>query len=156
MSSVGYNSDGTVSSSTDPMNGTNGTKYAYNSDKQLTTVTPPTGNLLAAYSYTYDAFGRPLTVTDGASREATFGYDADGRVTSVTYNDGTITVGFTYDGSGNLIQRTDGSGTTNYTYDLANRLLTRNNSADGKTLLYTYVAALAFITGRRAPAAAGA
>jgi len=93
---------------------------------------------LAPYTFTYDAFGRPLTVNDGVSRKATFGYDADGRVTSISFNDGSITVGYTYDGSGNLIQRTDGSGTTTYTYDLANRLLTRANTAGGKTLTYTY------------------
>jgi len=138
VASVGYNSDGTVKSSTDPMNGTNSTTYFYNSDHQLTSVTPPTGNPLATHTYTYDAFGRPLTTTDGVSREATFGYDADGRVTSVSFNDGSITVGYTYDGSGNLIQRIDGSGTTTYTYDLANRLLTRANTAGGKTLTYTY------------------
>ncbi|HEY2638801.1 MAG TPA: RHS repeat-associated core domain-containing protein [Streptosporangiaceae bacterium] len=138
VASVAYNSDGTVKSSTDPKNGTNSTTYAYNSDHQLISVTPPTGNELAAHSYTYDAFGRPLTITDGASRETTFGYDADGRVTSVSFNDGTITVGYAYDGSGNLIQRTDGSGTTTYTYDNANRLLTRANTAGGKTLTYTY------------------
>ena len=138
VASVGYNSDGTVKSSTDPKNGTNSTTYAYNSDKQLTSITPPTGNALAAHTFTFDAFGRPLTVNDGVSREATFGYDNDGRVTSVSFNDGSITVGFTYDGSGNLISRTDGSGTTTYTYDLANRLLTRANTAGGKTLTYTY------------------
>jgi len=138
IASVGYNSDGTVSSSTDPNNGTNSTTYAYNSNHQLSSVTPPTGNELATYHITYDAFGRPLTITDGASREVTFGYDADSRITSISYNDGTIEVTYTYDGSGNLIQRTDESGTTSYTYDLANQLLTRNNSADGKTLLYTH------------------
>jgi len=138
VASVGYNSDGTVQSSTDPKNGTNSTTYAYNSDKQLKSITPPTGNALATHTYTYDAFGRPLTVNDGVSREATFGYDADSRLTSVTYNDGTIRIAFTYDGSGNLIQRTDGSGTTTYTYDLANRLLTRANTAGGKTLIYNY------------------
>jgi YD repeat-containing protein len=41
IASVGYNSDGTVKSSTDPKNGTNSTTYAYNSDKLLTTVTRP-------------------------------------------------------------------------------------------------------------------
>jgi RHS repeat-associated protein len=87
---------------------------------------------------TYDAFGRPLTMNDGASREVTFGYDADGRVTSLSFNDGSITVSYTYDGSGNLIQRTDGSGITSYTYDLASRLLTRANTAGGKTLTYVY------------------
>ncbi len=138
VASVGYNSDGTVHSSTDPKNGTNSTTYLYNSDKQLTSITPPSGNALATHTYTFDAFGRPLTLNDGVSREVTFGYDADGRVTSVFFNDGSITVGYTYDGSGNLIQRTDGSGTTTYTYDLANRLLTRANTAGGKTLTYTY------------------
>ena len=108
------------------------------SDKSLKSITPPTGNALATHTYTYDAFGRVLTVNDGVSRETTFGYDADGRVTSVTFDDGSITVGYTYDGSGNLISRTDGSGTTAYTYDLANRLLTRANTAGGKTLTYTY------------------
>src|SRR5215467_8235463 len=138
VASVGYNSDGTIKSSTDPKNGTNSTTYAYNSDHQLTSITPPTGNALATHTYTYDAFGRLLTINDGVSREATFGYDNDGRVTSISFNDGSITVGYTYDGSGNLIQRTDGSGTTTYTYDLANRLLTRANTAGGKTLTYTY------------------
>ena len=138
VASVGYNTDGTIHSTTDPKNGTNSTTYNYNSDKSLKSITPPTGNALATHTYMYDAFGRPLTVNDGVSREATVGYDNDGRVTSVSYNDGSITVGYTYDGSGNLISRTDGSGTTTYTYDLANRLLTRANTAGGKTLTYTY------------------
>jgi RHS repeat-associated protein len=138
VASIGYNSDGTIKSSTDPMNGTNSTTYSYNSDKSVKSISPPTGNALATHTYTYDAFGRVLTVNDGVSRETTFGYDNDGRVTSVTFNDGSITVGYTYDGSGNLISRTDGSGTTTYTYDLANRLLTRANTAGGKTLTYTY------------------
>ncbi len=112
---MAYNGDGTVKSSTGPNNGTNSTTYAYNSDHQLTSITPPTGNVLAVHAYTYDAFGRPATFTDGASREETLGYDADGRLISVSYNDGTITVTDTYDGSGNLIQRTDESGTTSYT-----------------------------------------
>jgi RHS repeat-associated protein len=135
---VGFNSDGTVSTSTDPINGTNSTSYAYNTDHQLTSISPPTGNELATHTLTYDAFGRPLTINDGVSREATFGYDADGRVTSISFNDGTITVIASYDGSGNLISRGDASGTTTYTYDLANRLLTRANTVGGKTLTYTY------------------
>jgi RHS repeat-associated protein len=138
LASVGYNSDGTVSSSTDPKNGTNSTTYAYNSDHQLTSITPPTGNNLGTRHFTYDAFGRFATATDGAGRITTYGYDADSRVTSVSYNDGSITVSYTYDGSGNLIQRTDGSGITSYAYDLANRLLTRANTADSKTLTYVY------------------
>src|SRR5215470_7795589 len=62
VASVGYNTDGTVKSSTDPMNGTNSTTYSYNSDKSLKSITPPTGNALAPHTITYDAFGRLLTV----------------------------------------------------------------------------------------------
>src|SRR5215472_15172154 len=136
--SVGYNSDGTVQSSTDPMNGTNSTTYLYNADHQLTSITPPTGNSLGTRHFTYDAFGRTATATDGAGRVTTYGYDADSRVTSASYSDGTTTVTYTYDGSGNVIQRTDASGITTYTYDLANRLLTVANTANGKTVTYTY------------------
>jgi RHS repeat-associated protein len=135
---VDYNDDGTVRSSTDPANGTNATTYAYDTDKQLTTITPPTGNSLGVRGFTYDPYGRLRTAQDGAGRTTTFGYDKDDRAASVSYSDGTATVTFTYDGSGNLIKRVDASGSTTYTYDKANRLLTRANTASNKTLTYKY------------------
>src|SRR6266496_3365435 len=98
----------------------------------------PTENSLGIRHFTYDAFGRIATATDGAGRVTTYGYDADSRVTSASYSDGTTAVTYTYDGSGNVIQRTDASGITTYTYDLANRLLTVANTANGKTVTYTY------------------
>jgi len=138
VASVGYNSDGTVASSTDPNNGTNSTTYSYNSDKQLVSITPPTGNSLGVRHFSYDAFGRLTTAADGAGRVTTLGYDNEDRVTSMSYSDGTTGLIFAYDGSGNLIKRTDASGITTYTYDETNRLLARANTAGGKTLNYSY------------------
>jgi RHS repeat-associated protein len=136
--SVDYNDDGTVKSSTDPANGTNSTTYAYDTDKQLRTITPPTGNSLGVRTYTYDAYGRLRTASDGANRTSTFGYDTDDRVSSISYSDATPTVTYTHDGSGYLTKRVDGVGTTAYTYDKAGRLLTVGNTANGKTLSYKY------------------
>jgi RHS repeat-associated protein len=138
VASVDYNADGTVKSSTDPANGTNATTYAYDGDKQLTTITPPSGNSLGVRHYTYDPYGRLRTTDDGAGRVATYSYDKDGRITTTSYSDGTPAVTFTYDGSGNLIRRIDGLGTTTLTYDKADRLLTRANTANNKSLTYQY------------------
>jgi RHS repeat-associated protein len=136
--SVAYNSDGTVKSSTDPANGTNSTTYGYDADKQLTTITPPTGNTLGIRRFTYDAFGRIATADDGRGKVSTFGYDLDDRITSTGFNDGTVTVTMTYDGSGRLVKRIDGQGITTFTYDKMGRLLTRGNTAGGPTLTYKY------------------
>jgi len=97
-----------------------------------------TGSSLGVRRFSYDAYGRAATATDGAGRAASYGYDTQDRLTSISYSDGTPAVTFGYDGSGNLIQRTDASGITTDTYDLANRLLSRANTASGKTLTYTY------------------
>lgn len=65
--SVAYNRDGTIASSTDPNNWTNSTTYTYNGDKQLLSITPPTGNSLGVQQFSYDAYGRLGTATDGAA-----------------------------------------------------------------------------------------
>ncbi|MEH1169914.1 RHS repeat-associated core domain-containing protein [Micromonospora sp. CPCC 205539] len=122
---VDYNTDGTVKSTTDPNNGTNRSTYQYDSDKQLTSVTPPTGTTLGKRDLTYDEYGRLHTITDGAGRSTHFDYDDDDRVTKITYSDKTVAVEFTYDGAGNLYAREDGSGYQNYSFDRLNRLIER-------------------------------
>ena len=63
---------------------------------------PPTGcSSTYKTTYTSNAFGQPLTVTDPLSHVTTFGYDANGNKTAVQ------------DGNGN---------TTTYRYDVANEL----------------------------------
>ncbi|NED87419.1 hypothetical protein G3I76_45970, partial [Streptomyces sp. SID11233] len=70
---VDYNDDGTVKTSTDPGNSTD-TSYTYNGDKQLTKV-DPAGGSLKSQSYTYDAYGRLATATDGRCITTTTTYD---------------------------------------------------------------------------------
>ncbi|WP_434740748.1 RHS repeat domain-containing protein [Micromonospora sp. SH-82] len=130
---VDYNSDGTVKSSTDPGNGTNDTTYSYDSNKQLTTMTPPTGNTLTAKTFTYDTYGRLATETAGGCT-TTYTYSLDDRLTTTAYSGCTATTTVTYDygGSGNLITRVDATGTTTYLYDQLNRL--RQRTAPGSPL----------------------
>jgi RHS repeat-associated protein len=137
---VTYNSDGTPATSTDPKNGTNSTSYSYNSLHQLTKVTPPTGNSLAAETLTYDGFGRTATITDGDGNTVTYTYDNADRITKEAFTGGskTVTVTYAYDGAGNLKTQTDPSGTTSFTYDGRNKVLTKTVTSGGGTLTYGY------------------
>lgn len=127
---VDYNDDGTVKSSTDPGNGSNATTYTYDSNNQLTTVTPPTGNTLSARTFTYDTYGRLASETNGGCTTS-YEYSLDDRLMKTSYS-GCITttaVVNEYGGSGNLLTRTDVTGTTTYAYDQLNRL--RQRTAPG-------------------------
>ncbi|MEU4215144.1 RHS repeat-associated core domain-containing protein [Actinoplanes sp. NPDC026623] len=136
---VDYNDDGTVKKSTDPGNDTNGTTYTYDADKQLTKMTPPTGNGLAVKTFTYDTFGRLKTVTHGAC-VTTYDYSAEDRLMNVAYSGtgcpSTTSVVYDYGLTGNLITRTDATGTTTYQYDKLNRLRIRTAP---NTPVQTYV-----------------
>lgn len=125
---VDYNADGTVRTTTDPANTGNPSRYAYNADKQLLSVTPPTGNSLGRRDFTYDAYGRLRTATDGAGRTLAYEYDTDDRTTRISYSDGTAAVGLRYDGAGNLTQRTDALGSETFVFDRLNRLIQRGSA----------------------------
>lgn len=133
---VDYNDDGTVKTATDPGNTGNPSKYGYDGDKQLASITPPTGNSLGKRDFTYDAFGRVRTATDGAGRTTTTEYDLDDRTTRISYSDGTPAVEFTYDGSGNNVERTDAQGAETFLYDRLNRLIQRGD--EYSPYQYTY------------------
>lgn len=68
---LAYNTDGTVASATAPGNGAKKTAYTYNTHKELTKTTPVTGSSLGNRSFTYDAWGRTSTATNGAGTTAT-------------------------------------------------------------------------------------
>ncbi|WP_267545084.1 RHS repeat domain-containing protein [Arthrobacter sp. H14-L1] len=133
-----YNTDGTVATALAPGNGTNKTSYGYNTDRQLTTVTPVTGSTLTSRAFTYDAWGRTATATDGRGTTLTYSYDTIGRLTGTTYSDGTPALSYTYNGNGQVTTRTDASGTTTYGYDQLGRLTSRTNTAGGGTISYGY------------------
>ena len=137
---LGYNTnlDGTVVSALAAGNGTNKTLYGYNNLHELTDLTPVTGSSLGARAFTYDAWARPLTATDGRGNTTTYSYDAVGRLIGTSFSDGTPAVAYTYNANGQVLTRVDGSGTTTYGYDQMGRLTSRVNTAGGGTISYAY------------------
>ncbi|WP_229397974.1 RHS repeat-associated core domain-containing protein [Micromonospora okii] len=135
---VDYNSNGTVKSSTDPANTDNPTTYTYDSHKQITTLTPPTGNGLAVKTFTYDDFGRIATTTQGGCT-TTNEWSKDDRLQKTSYSGcgAASDVTFEYGRAGNLISRTDSTGTTTWVYDQLNRLHKRTNPG-ATPLLYEH------------------
>ncbi|MQY07160.1 RHS repeat-associated core domain-containing protein [Actinomadura macrotermitis] len=138
---LSYNSDGTVKDSTDPDNGSNSTTYGYDSNRQLTSVTPPTGNTLKKKTFTYDGYGRLATVTDGNTKKTTYTYDDNDRVLTVAYSDGTPTVTFTYDKAGNVLTRTGATGMTTWSYTARNLMAGRQSTSGGGEIDWQYDAA---------------
>jgi len=137
---------GQVATATAPGNGTNKTTYNY-TNKQLTSITPvsitpTTGSAaLGARAYTYDAFGRIASASDGAGRTTSYTYDGDDRVLTTSFSDGTPTVTNTYDTAGHLLTQASGSGTVTNTYDQLGHLLTTANTASPaalSTITYGY------------------
>ena len=137
-STLTYNTNGTLATALAPGNGTNKTIYGYNSDFQLNTVTPVTGSSLGAKAFTYDAFGRVRTATDGKGVTLTYSYDNADRLLSTAFTGGTATVTNTYDDNGRQKTRVDGNGTTTYGYDQLGQLTSRVNTFGGGTITYGY------------------
>ncbi|WP_347560681.1 RHS repeat-associated core domain-containing protein [Streptomyces sp. AcH 505] len=93
------------------------TSFSYDTKGNLKEVTPPTP--LGKTTYTYDALGRPETVTDGRGIQSVYVYDKRDRVKTVSSTNSTVR--YTYDADGNLTSRTDPTGTTAWEYDPLNR-----------------------------------
>ncbi|MFK2902320.1 hypothetical protein ISP15_18510, partial [Dyella jejuensis] len=94
------------------------------SGRQLTQTVDP-GGLALTTTYTLDAQGRQLSITDPTGAVTTYAYDADGRVLSQTNAVGSVTT-YTYDGDGKTLTVTAGAGTsaavtTQYVYDSLER-----------------------------------
>jgi RHS repeat-associated protein len=117
-----YNSNGTISTSTDADGHT--TSYEYDEKGNLKKITPPTGSTIGATSIAVDVDGRPHVIKDGAGHIATITYNNDDQVTEVAYTGtGTAsTVKYEYDGDGNILKRVDPTGTTKYIVDPLNRV----------------------------------
>jgi len=84
--------------------GEGSTSYAYNLDKQITTITRPDGQLI---NFTYDAGGRlsSLTAPTGAT---SYAYDAAGRLQSLNTTAG-ANLSYTYDGALPLTETISGT-----------------------------------------------
>jgi RHS repeat-associated protein len=158
-----YDSAGNLASKTDPA----GDKTTYPTSNVLgepLSIVSPRGNVKGATAsqftttYTYDAAGNQLTVTDPLTHRTTstydgdgnvatvsdprgnltaYTYDADNQLTKVTRGDGS-TLKSTYDGDGNLLSEADGANNiTNYTYDKLDHLASSTDALN-RTTSYTY------------------
>lgn len=146
---------------TDPGSGI--TQFGYNALDQLISVTDPR-SLATSYSYnalgdlkqqvspdigttnnTYDSGGNLQTSTDARSKTGTYSYDALNRITSLAYDDQTIT--YTYDTGANqkgrLTQLASSGATTSWTYNSHGRVLSKTQVSNGntKSMSYQYNAA---------------
>jgi RHS repeat-associated protein len=112
-----------ATASTDPLSRT--TSFGYDLLGRQVTKQDPGGNCAAfpkvgCTTVSYDAASQRsgITYSDGTTPNVTFGYDADGRRTSMV--DGTGTSSYVNDSLGRRTSSTDGAGkTVGYGYDLA-------------------------------------
>jgi YD repeat-containing protein len=115
-SGIGY-PDGTSSSVT------------YNTDGQVATSTDGRGVVMTnAYNYAGQFTG--VSYSDGTP-SVSFAFNADGAKTSMT--DGTGTTSYSYDGEGRPTTRTSPQGSVTYSYNIGNRLTARTLAGSGLT-----------------------
>ncbi|MEC5153482.1 YD repeat-containing protein, partial [Cryobacterium sp. CAN_C3] len=139
IATLTYNTtNGTVLTALAPGNGTNKTVYGYNTNLQLSTVTPVTGSSLGVKTYTYDPYGRMASATDGRGNTTRYTYDKDDRLLTTALADGSATVTNTYDTAGRLSTSVSPTGTITNTFDQLNRQLSTSNTAGGGPETYTY------------------
>lgn len=143
-----YNSNGTVKSSTTPKGAgladPNPYKTTYNYDIKGNLVQVVHPSPLGSENLTRDALSRIATHTDGKGQRRTYTYDALDRVTRIEFRDAAgvvqTTVSYGYDANGNRTSRTVGTAVTSYTYDQLNRL-TQETFPGSIVNRYTYDAA---------------
>jgi RHS repeat-associated protein len=134
MTQFSYDANGNLLSLTDARS--NVTSYIYDNMDRVTTRRDP---LMRDETYEYFADGLLKKVTDRKGQITQFKYDSHGRITQVTYHDGS-TITYTYDNAHRVTQVVDSiSGTISYTYDNLDRLVSET-TAQG-SVSYTYDAA---------------
>lgn len=110
------------------------TTYTYNALGLPLTVTDPLGNVT---SRVYDANQNLVSVVDGNNTETEYTYDALDRAIGESRGDGSQR-STTYDGAGNIsTQLDDGGAGPSYAYDALDRLRTATD-ANGQTTTYRY------------------
>ncbi|HEY4233761.1 MAG TPA: RHS repeat-associated core domain-containing protein, partial [Lacipirellulaceae bacterium] len=111
--------------------------FTYDAHENLTSATDSTGTTTLAY----DANDRLTKITYPSGRFLEYSYDTAGRRTQMVDETG-YTVNFSYNAQGNLSTLTDGSSNliVHYTYDAAGRL-SREDHGNGTYVTYSYDAA---------------
>ncbi|WP_354513377.1 MULTISPECIES: RHS repeat-associated core domain-containing protein [unclassified Luteibacter] len=142
VSTVAYNAKGLVASVDGPRTDVSDiTKYTYDSQGRLATLTDALGHV-TTYS-AYDTYGNPGQAVDANGVVTTMTYTPEGWL-ATTVRDATgtpATMSLTYDAVGNVVQTTDADGVVlKYTFDDASRLTDITDGA-GNRVHYTLDAA---------------
>jgi RHS repeat-associated protein len=123
--------------------------YTYDSANQLSSVSytrASDDSAIAGYTYTYDANGQitSMTLQDGT---IDYVYDKDGQLTSATGSGLPTSESYSYDATGNQTAAGDSTGTDNqltsdgthdYAYDADGNLITKTTIATGATENFTW------------------
>lgn len=109
----GYDEDGNLEFQTDGAG--EATIYSYDPLDRLASVTDP---LNRTTEYTYDAVGNLKELIDPLKRTTTYEYDEANRLHKIKYSDGeTPEATFGYDEDNQLTSMTDGTGPSSFVYD---------------------------------------
>ena len=135
-----YDADGSLLSIQDENHSSPNIVYAYDPLDRLVSAERKTaaGSLFTRFGYDND--DNVVSVTDPNGNTTTFAYDDFHRL-QVRNSPVSGQTTFTYDGANNLVATTDGNGaTTTQTFDALNRLLTATSMSNGssETVTYTY------------------
>lgn len=130
---VEYDESGRIARRLDPAG--NALRFAYDDLGRVTAVTDALGNVTR---HAYEgASGQPSATTDGSGRVTRYTYDAQGRLLTTTFADGTSET-MAYDALGNLTSRRNAAGeVTQWHFDAQGRL-DRLTLSDGTQQAFTY------------------
>jgi YD repeat-containing protein len=115
------------------------TQYVYNAQRLLQSVVDPLGHTVA--SYTYNALGQVLTVTDGDGITTDYAYDAIGRLIGVhepQFKNPATDIQYSYNDDDQVTQTTTPTGNITYQYDPTTHRLTSETDLTGATTQYGY------------------
>ncbi|MEM7133662.1 MAG: DUF6531 domain-containing protein [Chloroflexota bacterium] len=128
-----YDMAGRLSKITDPSKSSSSYEYDGNGRPVAITHRNSQGELIAAYTYTYDNVDNATAINEMTpihSEDIVYAYDEVDRL--IREASARRQIDYVYDPVGNLIRRTDGRGILVYTYDEADQLQTRGSN------LFTY------------------
>jgi RHS repeat-associated protein len=121
----------------------NTTTYAYDSEGELSTITPP--GPMGQTKLTYDGDGNVAAETDGNGHTTTYTWDAMNQLTKVAFSDGRA-ISYTYDADGYLTGRSGGSGPETFTYDNLERLTASTDAGAATSYGYDAIGNLTSLT----------